>query len=207
MEKSVEMSDLFGNSTLFPSPVKENNFSVVIEEMTPQEIESGGKSLSVNYEFAASSFGLYLVAATEKGVCFLAFGKDEEMLKNQLFRYFPKAEFTQRQSPFFDEINRIFEQSSKKPIQIKLHLKATPFQLVVWNELLKIPAGKLSTYGEIARRIGSPGASRAVGTAVGQNPVAYLIPCHRVVRTDGGMGGYRWGVDIKKEIIARETSA
>lgn len=73
--------------------------------------------------------------------------------------------------------------------------------------MFKILVGKLSTYGEIARRIGSPGASRAVGTAVGQNPVAYLIPCHRVVRTDGGMGGYRWGVDIKKEIIARETSA
>jgi AraC family transcriptional regulator of adaptative response/methylated-DNA-[protein]-cysteine methyltransferase len=76
----------------------------------------------------------------------------------------------------------------------------------VWNELLKIPTGRLTTYGDIARKIGNPGASRAVGTAVGQNPVAFIIPCHRVIRTDGKMGGYRWGIDIKRAIIAREAS-
>ena len=84
--------------------------------------------------------------------------------------------------------------------------KRQPFQLIVWNELLKIPTGRLTTYGDIARKIGNPGASRAVGTAVGQNPVAFIIPCHRVIRTDGKMGGYRWGIDIKRAIIAREAS-
>ncbi len=186
--------------------IKENEFSVVIEKMTPEEIENGGERLSVAYEFQTYPFGLSIVAATGKGVCFLAFGKSEEELKRELLQHFPKAKYMRQQSPHFDGVRRTFKQGTKETFQIKLHLKATPFQLIVWNELLKIPTGRLNTYGDIARKIGNPGASRAVGTAVGQNPVAFIIPCHRVIRTDGKMGGYRWGIDIKRAIIAREAS-
>ncbi|MCG8579588.1 MAG: methylated-DNA--[protein]-cysteine S-methyltransferase, partial [Bacteroidales bacterium] len=93
-----------------------------------------------------------------------------------------------------------------EPQQIKLHLKGTAFQLKVWDALLKIPAGELATYGDIAHSIDKPSAQRAVGTAIGSNPVAYLIPCHRVIRASGAIGGYRWGIVRKKAMIAWEAS-
>jgi AraC family transcriptional regulator of adaptative response/methylated-DNA-[protein]-cysteine methyltransferase len=194
------------NNTLFPSTVKESNFSIAIEKMTAEETANGGGTLSVVYEFLALPFGLSIAAATKKGICFLAFGENEKELEEQLFHYFPNAKYTRQQSPYFDKIRQLFGQTPKEKQAIQLHLKATPFQLSVWDELLKIPPGRLTTYGEIARQIGNPAASRAVGTAVGQNPVAFLIPCHRVVRSDGHIGGYRWGIACKKAIIAWEAS-
>ncbi|HWZ23551.1 MAG TPA: methylated-DNA--[protein]-cysteine S-methyltransferase, partial [Cytophagaceae bacterium] len=153
---------------------------VKIEGMTPGEFKNGGENLSINYSYAESPFGNIIVASTPKGICYMAFEEREEKALSDLQAHFPNANFKQvvdlsQQNALF-----IFTQDWSKINQIKLHLKGTDFQLKVWETLLKIPMGKLSTYGTIATNIKNPNASRAVGTAIGSNPVAFLIPCHRV---------------------------
>ena len=177
---------------------------VNIEGMTPAEYKNGGKDLSINYSFAESPFGNLMVASTAKGICYMAFEDNEEKALNDLAAKFPNATLQQKLDSIQQNALFIFQNDWSKLSEIKLHLKGTDFQLKVWESLLKIPMGKLSTYGKVAEDIGIPGASRAVGTAIGSNPVAFLIPCHRVIQSAGTFGGYMWGNTRKTAIIGWE---
>lgn len=177
---------------------------VNIEGMTPAEYKNGGKNLAINYSFAESPFGNIIVASTQKGVCFMAFAEDETIGFVDLKNKFPNASFTRKLDLAQQNALFIFQKDWSKLSEIKLHLKGTDFQLKVWETLLKIPMGQLSTYGSIAQQIEKPNASRAVGTAIGSNPVAFLIPCHRVIQSSGIFGGYMWGNTRKTAIIGWE---
>ncbi len=179
---------------------------VNIEGMTPAEYKNGGKNLYINYSFAESPFGALITAATAKGVCYMAFEDDEEKALSNLKAKFPNATFQRKLDLLQQNALFIFQNDWSKLSEIKLHLKGTDFQLKVWESLLKIPMGKLSTYGYIAEQVGSPKASRAVGTAIGSNPVAFLIPCHRVIQSSGVFGGYMWGATRKTAIIGWERA-
>ncbi|MRX37880.1 methylated-DNA--[protein]-cysteine S-methyltransferase [Flavobacterium sp. LC2016-23] len=177
---------------------------VNIEGMTPAEYKNGGKNLFINYSFAESPFGNIIVASTEKGVCFMAFAENEGIGFEDLKHKFPNATFSRKLDLAQQNALFIFQNDWSKLSEIKLHLKGTDFQLKVWETLLKIPMGQLSTYGSIAQQIEKPNASRAVGTAIGSNPVAFLIPCHRVIQSSGTFGGYMWGNTRKTAIIGWE---
>ena len=179
---------------------------VNIEGMTPGEYKNGGESLSINYSFAMSPFGKLLVASTAKGICHLAFAEEETEALQVLYGKFPNASYFQLPDTVQHNVLNIFNHDWSKLSQVKLHLKGTDFQLKVWETLLKIPLGKLSTYGEISKHIERSGASRAVGTAIGANPVAFLIPCHRVIQSSGLIGGYRWGSIRKTAMIGWEAA-
>lgn len=179
---------------------------VSIEGMTPAEYKNGGKNLSINYSFAESPFGSLIVASTNKGICYMAFDENEKNAFALLREKFPNASFQQKLDLFQQNALFIFQNDWSKINDIKPHLKGTNFQLKVWESLLKIPLGNLSTYGNIAKQVGSPQASRAVGTAIGSNPVAYLIPCHRVIQSSGTFGGYMWGPTRKSAIIGWEAA-
>jgi AraC family transcriptional regulator of adaptative response/methylated-DNA-[protein]-cysteine methyltransferase len=179
---------------------------VNIEGMTPGEYKNGGENLHINYSFAESPFGNIIVASTIKGICHIAFYDDENLALTNLQRSFPAANYQQILDKEQQNALYIFSHDWSKLHQIKLHLKGTDFQLKVWEALLKIPMGKLATYGNIAKQLQNPNASRAVGTAIGDNPVAFLIPCHRIIQSSGALGGYHWGVDRKTAIIGWEAA-
>ncbi len=179
---------------------------VTIEGMTPGEYKNGGGQLHINYSFAESPFGNIIVASTVKGVCHLAFADDEKRALNELKQLFPRAAYKQVVDTIQQNALFIFTQDWKNLSRIKLHLKGTAFQLKVWEALLKVPMGSLITYSGIASGIGTPHASRAVGSAVGDNPVAFLIPCHRVIKSSGIIGQYHWGSNRKTAIIGWESA-
>ncbi|MGE4512921.1 MAG: bifunctional helix-turn-helix domain-containing protein/methylated-DNA--[protein]-cysteine S-methyltransferase [Chryseobacterium sp.] len=179
---------------------------VKIEGMSPAEYKNGGKSLAINYSFSESPFGKIIAASTEKGICYMAFENDTHKALGDLQIKFPNASFFENRDEFQKNALSIFNKDWTKLNTVKLHLKGTDFQLKVWESLLSIPMGKLSTYGNLAEKIGNPKASRAVGTAIGSNPVAFLIPCHRVIQSSGKIGGYMWGSDRKQLIIGWESS-
>lgn len=192
--------------TRLSSTSRLHDLFVNIEGMTPAEYKNGGKNLHINYSFAKSPFGNLLVASTPKGVCYLVFAEEENQALENLQAKFPNAQFQQKLDLLQQNALFIFQNDWSKLGEIKLHLKGTDFQLKVWEALLKIPMGKLSTYGTIAEQIGNPKASRAVGTAIGSNPVAFLIPCHRVIQSSGVFGGYFWGTTRKMAIIGWESA-
>lgn len=177
-----------------------------IEGMTPGEYKNGGESLTINYSFAESPFGNMLVASTSKGICHMAFADNEKEALVELKIKFPNATYRQVVDLMQQNVLYIFTHDWSKLNDIKLHLKGTEFQLKVWETLLKIPMGKLTTYGNIAKHIQQPKASRAVGTAVGDNPVAFLIPCHRIIQSTGVFGEYHWGSVRKTAIIGWEAA-
>lgn len=179
---------------------------IKIEGMTPGEFKNGGEHLNINYSYAETPFGNILVASTAKGICYMAFADDEKQGLVDLQQHFPKAYFKQMLDMMQQNALYIFTHDWSKLSQIKLHLKGTDFQLKVWETLLKIPMGQLATYGTIAQKIKNPNASRAVGTAIGSNPVAFLIPCHRVIQSTGIFGGYMWGPTRKTAIIGWEAA-
>ncbi len=179
---------------------------VKIEGMTPGEFKNGGENLSVNYSYAETPFGNIIVASTHRGICYMAFAEEERAAFQLLQAEFPRAAFRQITDMIQQNALYIFTQDWKKPDQIKLHVKGTDFQLKVWETLLQIPEGQLTTYGSIAEKIQKPKASRAVGTAIGSNPVAFLIPCHRVIQASGALGGYMWGLNRKTAIIGWEAA-
>ncbi len=177
-----------------------------IEGMTPAEYKNGGKALAINYSFAESPFGNIIVASTPKGICYMAFADDRDEAFSSLQAQFPNAQYTQvvdlaQQNALF-----IFKKDWSELSGIKLHLKGTPFQLKVWEALLNIPIGGLCTYATVAAAIQQPTASRAVGSAVGDNPVAFLIPCHRVIKSTGEFGQYHWGPTRKTAMIGWEAA-
>lgn len=180
---------------------------VKIEGMTPGEYKNGGELLHINYSFAESPFGLIIVASTDKGICHMAFAdENRETAFANLKRIFPNATYTQLVDSIQQNALFIFGQDWSRLGQIKLHLKGTQFQIKVWETLLKVPIGGLTTYADLAEKAGHAGASRAVGTAVGSNPVAFLIPCHRVIKATGEIGQYHWGSIRKNAIIGWEAA-
>lgn len=180
---------------------------IKIEGMTPGEYKNGGENLDINYHYAESPFGELLVASTVKGVCFMTFADEGEAEALAELRVrFPNARYHVRSDEWQRMALSIFTRNWDEPAEVKLHLKGTAFQLKVWEFLLKIPMGGLTSYGQIAEQIEHPKAMRAVGTAIGSNPVAFLIPCHRVIRNDGALGGYHWGITRKNAIIGWEAA-
>ena len=177
-----------------------------IEGMTPGEYKNGGESLQINYSHAETPFGDVLIASTQKGICHIAFTQGSNSGAEGLQQLFPKAALEQKTDLLQQTALQVFTGDWQNLGQIKLHLKATPFQLKVWQALMLIPFGQVSTYSSIAQGIQLPGAQRAVGTAIGSNPVAYLIPCHRVIRSTGVIGQYHWGNTRKTAIIGWEAA-
>jgi AraC family transcriptional regulator of adaptative response/methylated-DNA-[protein]-cysteine methyltransferase len=177
---------------------------ISIEGMTPGEYKNGGANLTIHYSFAESPFGRIIVASTPKGIAYMAFAEDEKTGFEHLKDKFPNAAFARKSDAHQKAALSFF--SRGRPDEIRLHLKGTDFQLKVWHALLTIPPGRLTTYGALASRIRYPKAHRAVGTAVGQNPVSILIPCHRVIKSTGVFGNYHWGSERKKAMIGWEAA-
>lgn len=177
-----------------------------IEAMTPGEFKNGGENLTINYNFAESPFGKILIASTTKGICQLFFEESEALATEELLQCFPEASYRQQTDKFQQDALRVFKNNWQQIDQIKLHLNGSRFQLKVWEALLTIPPSRLTSYGSIAKAIKKPTASRAVGTAIGRNPVAFLIPCHRVIQSSGHIGGYKWGSTRKSAIIGWEAA-
>jgi len=180
---------------------------IQIEGMTPGEYQNGGKNLHIYYSRAETVFGNILIASTEKGICHISFlTENPEQPESDIIKRFPSAVFEQKTDLHQQHALKMFRDDWSDLDRIKLHLKGTPFQIKVWNALLQIPAGSLKSYLDIANDIGDAHASRAVGTAIGNNPIAYLIPCHRVITSSGNLGGYHWGIDRKTAMIGWEAS-
>ncbi len=177
---------------------------VGIEKMTPAEYKHGGKGLRINYSFNTTPYGPVLMAASTRGICHIAFfDGDRKTALEALFSEYPQADFNES----IDDFQKAGLEALKGSIdrsELRIHLKGTDFQLKVWEALLRIPEGSLVTYDTIAKAIGKPKAQRAVGTAIGKNPIALLIPCHRVIRSNGEFGGYRWNQTRKAAIIGKE---
>jgi len=184
-----------------------HDLMINVEAATPGEIKSGGAGMRIEYGIHPTLFGDCLLAQSERGVCRLEFidhAKQVDVLK-RLQAAWPNAELDEKPQKAENTLQRIFApllQQSSPPIT--LLLRGTNFQLKVWQALLNIPAGTITSYGHLAQQLGQPTASRAVGSAVGQNPIGYLIPCHRVLRGDGEIGGYRWGIERKRAILGLE---
>lgn len=179
---------------------------IKVEGMTPGEYRNGGAELLINYSYAESPFGNLIVASTSKGICHMAFADDETRAFLELKRNFPNASYKQMLDLIQQNALYIFSHDWSKLDQVKLHLKGTAFQLKVWETLLKIPVGGLSTYKAVAKEMDNPNALKAVGAAIGRNPVAYIIPCHRVIQSAGTFGNYHWGSVRKTAIIGWEAA-
>jgi AraC family transcriptional regulator, regulatory protein of adaptative response / methylated-DNA-[protein]-cysteine methyltransferase len=192
--------------TGFSSCSRLHDLFISIEGMTPSEFKNGGENLTINYSFAESPFGKIIVASTSKGICNISFKEDENKALLDLETRFPNAKYHRLTDRLQQDALFIFQKDWKDLNKIKLHLAGTPFQLKVWESLLKIPLGVLTTYGDVAQDIGNPKSSRAVGSAIGSNPVAFLIPCHRVIQSSGKISGYLWGETKKKAIIGWEAA-
>ncbi len=180
--------------------------------MAPTRYQKGGEGESIAYACRETALGLLMMAATDNGVCFAEFGDDEESLCEQLKKEFPKARlFASKasESPELDAWMTALDdhlRHNKPRPNVPLDIRGTTFQTRVWKLLLSVREGEVLSYTELARRLGEPKAVRAVASACGRNRIAVLIPCHRVLRSDGSLGGYRWGLDRKQRLLAREGS-
>ena len=187
-------------------PGRLHDLTISTDALTPGEIRKHGADVRIEYGFGESPFGPVLVAWTRRGVNFLGFcqeiGADPALM--ELKKQWSNASFSENKPAAQRWLDRIFRGSTDKPIP--LWLRGSPFQLKVWEALLEIPEGTHTTYGLLARRIGNPRAARAVGAAVGSNPVSWIIPCHRVIRQVGETGGYRWGGVTKQALIGYEPA-
>ncbi len=178
--------------------------------MTPATYARGGAGMGIAHTTVPTALGPLLVAATERGVCRVALGEDGAALEADLLAEFPAARVVQDKSgTLHGWVSSIlaYLDGREPDLDLPLDIRATAFQRRVWQELQRIPFGKTRSYGEVARRIGEPKATRAVAQACGKNPVALVIPCHRVVREDGELGGYRWGVERKQALLERERQS
>lgn len=189
----------------YSSSSRLHDLFVTIESMTPNEYRNGGESLVIKYSIAESLFGSCVVASTSRGICRLLFSDNIKEDIATIQAEFPNARWIEESTDLHQSAMQILNNKTEIP-DIKLHLKGSPFQLKVWEALLQVPYGKLTNYGVLGKHIQTPHAARAIGNAVGQNPVAYLIPCHRVIRSGGQLGGYKWGLIRKTAIIAHEAS-
>ena len=183
-------SGLSGNSRLHDHFLK-------VAGCTPGEFGRRCAGTTLHYADFQTPFGPAVAVETGVGIAHLAFLDKQHQAQAEAIKHFPDAELVALAGPHTKQVMQYFREPTTPARPIGLDLRGTPFQLQVWQALLSIPAGQAVSYGDLATAIGKPSASRAVGTAVGSNPIAYLIPCHRVIRGDGGTGGYRWGVERK----------
>lgn len=179
---------------------------IQIEGMTPGEYKNGGESLTIHYDTAVTLFGNVVLASTDKGICYMAFDDDENTAYAEMCQIFPNAKYKRKTDDIQQNALLIFKKDHDNINQIRLHLKGTAFQLKVWQSLLKIPMGRYTTYGQLASKLDNPKAFRAVGSAVGDNPVAFIIPCHRVIQSSGLFGQYHWGSERKKIMLGWEAA-
>jgi AraC family transcriptional regulator, regulatory protein of adaptative response / methylated-DNA-[protein]-cysteine methyltransferase len=174
--------------------------------MTPSAMKAGGKGEIIRYTMADSPLGRLLVAATSRGVCSVALADSDDELKAELQQSFPHAELKRMDAELTREVSAVISLLGENPaaVALPLDVRMTAFQQRVWSALLTIPRGTLKTYGELAAEIGSPKAAMAVGQALGKNPLALLVPCHRVVGSDRSMTGWRWGTERKQRLLQLE---
>ncbi len=195
-------------------PSRLHDLCLTIEAATPGEIKSAGAGWTIRYGSALTPFGHALICQNHRGICHLGFYSQGEMVDAlaEAQASWPRAQFQLDQQLASKLAKQIFlakpasqldQPVPNKPL--RAYVKGTALQLKVWRALLTIPAGQLASYGEIASAIGNPKAARAVGTAIGRNPISYLIPCHRVIQQSGAIGGYRWQPERKQAMIAYET--
>ena len=177
--------------------------------MTPSDYRAGGANAAIRFAVGECSLGSILVASSERGVCAILLGDDPDALARQLQDLFPRAEMIGGDAEFERLVAKVvgFVEAPGLGLDLPLDVRGTAFQQRVWQALREIPAGETLSYTELARRIGSPKAVRAVAQACAGNPLAVAIPCHRVVRSDGGLSGYRWGVERKRALLGREALA
>jgi len=178
------------------------------EAMSPGEYARQGAGLEIFWGWFDSPFGAALVMGTEKGICGIAFAAEtgEEAAMRDLLARWPRARFTEDPMALRPWVLGAFGAASDRLEPTPLYLIGAPFQIKVWEALLSIPSGQVTTYSEIAQSVGNPRAVRAVGSAVGRNPVSWLIPCHRALRKSGGLGGYHWGLPVKRAMLAFEAA-
>jgi AraC family transcriptional regulator of adaptative response/methylated-DNA-[protein]-cysteine methyltransferase len=191
----------------FSSPSRLHDHFVQLEAVTPGEFRRRGADLEIRYGHADSPFGPAFVAATRRGIAALAFVDEEPDAFDRMVSGAPLAAFVEDDDQARRLAGRVFGRDRDRRSPISVHVRGTNFQVAVWRALLAVPPGHLVSYGDVARAIGRPEAVRAVGTAVGANPCAFLIPCHRVIRESGEIGGYRWGLTRKRAINAWEAAA
>ena len=177
------------------------------EAMSPGDFARKGDGLTIFWGWFESPFGPAIVMGTEKGICGIGFAAEmgEEAAFEDMLKRWPKAEFTEDPMMLRPWVLQAFGAGDGTLDAAPLFLIGAPFQIKVWEALLSIPSGQVTTYSEIARVVGAPRAVRAVGTAVGRNPISWLIPCHRALRKSGGLGGYHWGLPMKRAMLAMET--
>jgi AraC family transcriptional regulator, regulatory protein of adaptative response / methylated-DNA-[protein]-cysteine methyltransferase len=174
--------------------------------MTPATYSRGGPGVNINYTIVASSMGRLLVAMTERGVCAVRMSDTDAELEKDLREEFPRAQIKRDDSALREHVQKILNHldNNEPRLDLPLDIRATAFQRQVWEKLRAIPYGQTVSYGDVAKALGKPGAVRAVGRACATNPVALVIPCHRVVREDQSLGGYRWGLERKKKLLEKE---
>ncbi|MPR34293.1 bifunctional transcriptional activator/DNA repair enzyme AdaA [Salmonirosea aquatica] len=192
------------------SPSRLHDLFVTYEAMTPAEFRALGAGVTLRYGIHETPFGTCLIAVTERGITDLRFldeGSSADSLLVQLQSEWPQASCVNDEAGTLPYIEQLFSTATSRNTPLPLVLRGTNFQIKVWEALLRIPTGRLVSYDDVARAIGQPTASRAVGTAIGSNRIAYLIPCHRVLQKSGGLGGYRWGTTRKQAMLAREAGS
>ena len=196
--------------TLFDTAISKTgippNLFIKIEGMTPDEFKYESKPLTISYSFAETIFGICIIASTTKGICFLEFTQGENSALDALKSKFTNATLVKECNEIQKNALQYFTKGKKELAELKLHVKGTEFQLKVWHALLSIPSGSVTTYHNLAKQVNQAKASRAVGSAVGDNPVAFLIPCHRVILSTGEIGQYHWGSNRKTAIIGWEAA-
>ena len=189
-------------------PGRLHDLLVTLEAASPGEYKQGGHGLSIEWGLAGSPFGWCSVGWNARGLCHLAFHEtDADFVEPRGLREsWPNAKFRRTDRQACRRAKAIFSFGTQSTASLKAFVRATPFQLKVWRALLRVPEGCVASYRSIARVLGDPKAARAVGTACGSNPIAYLIPCHRVIRETGVVQGYRWGDDRKRALLAWEAA-
>ncbi len=190
------------------SPSRLHDLLINVEAVTPGEVKSGGEGLLIDYGIHPTPFGDCLLAQTDRGICRLDFidTDHQQQILQKLQADWPHAQLQKNAQSTAATVAQIFNSPQTGQTPLTLLLRGTNFQLKVWQALLNIPPGTITSYGHLAKQLGQPTASRAIGTAVGHNPIGYLIPCHRVLRADGNIGGYRWGIERKQAILGCEFS-
>ena len=206
LRKGKRVSDVTSDVGL-SSPSRLHDLCLKIEAASPGVIKCGGKGLVIDYGFGFSPFGECLIVSSPRGIVKLLFvdASKRDQATNELLSEWPQAMFRHNDQLVINLIEKIFNYGNKKASPLTAYVKGTQFQLQVWNALLKTAPGDLISYGQLAQNIGQATASRAVGTAVSNNPLGYLIPCHRVIRGTGAIGHYRWGAGRKRIMIAYEA--
>lgn len=191
------------HATGLSGPSRLHDLFVKWEAMTPGDFATGGADLTIFWDWCDTPFGDGLAMATDRGLCGLSFNAEttRDLAMEDMKSRWPKARYEQSS----DKIKPLME-AALGGRELQLHMIGAPFQIKVWEALLSIPSGHVTTYSEIARVVGKPKAVRAVGTAVGRNPISWLIPCHRALRKSGGLGGYHWGLPVKRALLAWEAA-